>query len=70
MLELDTKYNKLLWRSNFCKEGKVSGNTNSFRLSGHWGSGKAGRVVMTRITQQELECMKKKGKYNNGICHR
>ena len=51
-------------------KGKLSGNTNVFRLSGHWGNGSKGTVVMTRISQQEIACMKKNGKYNNGVCSR
>jgi len=51
-------------------QGKVSGNTNEFRLTGHWGNGKPGTVVMIRITQAELECMQKNGKFSNGRCSR
>jgi len=51
-------------------KGLVSGNTNKFKLSGHWGGGKAGSVVMIRISQAELECMKKDGMYKNGSCLR
>jgi outer membrane protein OmpA-like peptidoglycan-associated protein len=50
--------------------GRVSGNTNDFRLTGHWGNGKPATVVMIRITQEELECMKKSGKFVNGTCSR
>jgi outer membrane protein OmpA-like peptidoglycan-associated protein len=51
-------------------QGRVSGNTNRFRLSGHWGSGKAGTIEMQRVSQQELSCMKQKGKFTNGRCYR
>jgi len=51
-------------------KGKVSGNTNVFSLSGHWGGGQAGKVTMTRISQAELMCMKKDGDYSNGVCSR
>ena len=51
-------------------QGKLSGNTNVFTLSGHWGNRSKGVVVMTRISQAELMCMKKDRKYNNGVCLR
>jgi outer membrane protein OmpA-like peptidoglycan-associated protein len=50
--------------------GRVSGNTNKFRLKGHWANGKPGTIIMVRITQEELACMKKNGKFVNGTCSR
>ena len=43
-------------------EGKITGTTNKFKLSGHWGGGKKGSVTLYRISQAEIECMKKIGK--------
>lgn len=49
-------------------KGKISGNTNKFKLKGHWGNGSKASVFMIRITKKELNCMKRSGIYNNGIC--
>jgi len=48
----------------------ISGNTNKFSLSGHWGGGQPGSVIMQRVTADELNCMKQAGKFTNGICHK
>jgi len=48
--------------------GKVKGNTNNFKLLGHWASGSSGTIKMIRITKDELDCMKKSGIYKNKVC--
>ncbi len=49
-------------------KGKISGNTNKFKLKGHWGNGTKASVIMIRITKDELDCMKRSGIFNNGRC--
>ncbi len=49
-------------------KGRVSGNTNKFKLVGHWGNGTKGTIFVTRISKEELECMKEAKKYTNGVC--
>lgn len=49
-------------------QGKLSGNTNAFNLSGHWGGGQQGSIVMTRITEAELKCMKQEGNFIDQVC--
>jgi len=48
--------------------GEVTGNTNDFKLSGHWGNGTSGVILMSRISQKELYCMKENKIFRNGIC--
>jgi outer membrane protein OmpA-like peptidoglycan-associated protein len=49
-------------------QGRISGNTNKFILQGHWGNGQAGKIVLQRISEAELKCMKKNKKLINGLC--
>jgi len=51
-------------------QGKISGTTNKFKLSGHWGNGNDGSVEMIRISKDELECIKKIGHFKNSSCVR
>ncbi len=50
-------------------DGQISGTTNHFNLSGHWGNGRNGDIVMTRITKDELVCIKNQGAFRNGVCY-
>ena len=65
LLDYSNKGKRATW-AKF--QGKITGNTNKFKLSGHWAGGKKGSVVMMRVTKEEIECIKQIGNYTNRVC--